>query len=182
MTFSVPEDTLVTIKGDFWLRSLPDTEMQDPYCIAYNVYFCETYTFKFCDPHSPFCSPSLAVAQGDLDYKFDQNRNVLQIAKPAIVGWSSFDHTFKTRPGSSHVTLYLMQESSGPLSSSYFANLKIMSTRVKPVPAAISLPAEEPLAIDCNLDNWKVHNAFLSCGLAHEGRDNVLEVSDDGSW
>ena len=169
MTFSVPADTFVTIEGDYWLRSKGGKN-----------------NFVHCDKTSkvPYCSPSLAVLPGQPDNEFYENDNALLIVKDAIVGWSCFQRTFRTQPGSSDVlvTLYLIQESSGPLSSSYFANLKIMSTRVKPVPAAISLPAEEPLVIDCNLDNWRVNNAIVECGLAHEGRDNVLEVSDDGSW
>ena len=186
VTFSVPEETLVTIKGDFWLAGLPGAEvLVDPDCNIYNAYPCAA-TFQFCDSSRkvPFCSPSLAVLPGEFDDDFSYSDNALQIAKPAVVGWSSFEHTFKTQPGSSHVTVYLTQESGGPVSSSYFANLEIMSTRVRPLPTTISVPAEEPLTIDCNLANWRVNNAFVRCGLEHEGRYNVLEVSDDesGFW
>ena len=175
VTFSVPADSFVTISGDYWLRSRDGKP---------EIIDGQSYKFRHCDKSVkvPFCSPSLAVVQGEPYARFYDNSNALLTVQAGIVGWSSFERTFSTQPGSSDaiITLYLMQESAGPLSSSYFTNLKIMSTRVRPLPTTISVPAEEPLTIDCNLANWRVNNAFVTC--YDEGDYNVLEVSDDGKW
>ena len=183
VTFSVPADTFVTIEGDYWVRSLKSellTHSEDG----------KKYFFVYCDYDNqdmgltaPYCSPSWAVVQGELDPQFYKNDNVLQTSKPKKIGWSSFNTSLKTLPNSSYITLYLKQEWQGPLSSSYFANLKIRrgaseSTQL----AATALSAEDPLKIDCNLTGWKMFNSILNCGVSHQGRNNVIELSNDGEW
>ena len=75
-----------------------------------------------------FCSPSLSVGQGNLDEFFfwtSDKTDLLESAIPTKRGWSSFTRTFKTKPNSSEVTVYLMQEGRGPFSASYFDKVYI---------------------------------------------------------
>ena len=44
------------------------------------------------------------------------------------------------------------------------------------------LPEQVAVPIDCGLRGWNVSNSALRCGVSHEGRDNVIELSDGGSW
>ena len=229
VSFSVPENTIVTISGDFWLQNI-------------------SQKFQLCDTNLaltvPYCSPSLAIAQGEPDDKFYFNDNLLQTAKPRRPGWSSFSRTFRTKANSSGVTtLYLMQESKGPFSASYFANLQVVDTHTHSCmhartrthshsfshayshahahsqaytrthtrtransasyfanlqvvknclgcdpPAsqralsATTLRQEVPVAIDCALPAWWRSNAVMRCGIEHAGRENVVQIIDDGEW
>ena len=167
MTFSVPADTVVTIKGEYWQRT------EDIVCDQDDTLSVD------------FCSPSLAVVQGTRlseFYRSDKNA-VLAKSKPKIKGWSSFSHRIRTKSNRSKFTLYLMQESAGPLSSSYFANLQIERHRVSTTTsdsAPIALVEGVPLKINCGLPGWKIHNAVRLCNISHYGRENVLALDDGG--
>ena len=169
MTFSVPADTVVTIKGEYWQRTEDIVCDQD-----------DTLSVHF-------CSPSLAVVQGTRlsdFYRSDKNA-VLAKSKPKIKGWSSFSHRIRTKSNSSKFTLYLMQTSTGLLSSSYFANLQIERHRVSTTTsdsAPIALVEGVPLKINCSLPGWTLQNAVRGCNISHEGRDHVLEIKDGGIW
>ena len=161
VTFSAPSNTVVTLKGEYWQRTA-------------NIVCDHDDTLSV-----DFCSPSLAVMQGprlDKFYRSGKSAAVLATAKPAKQGWSSFSRRFRTKGDSSTVTLYLMQESSGRFSSSYFANLRIERHR------PIALLEDVPLKIDCDLPDWQMHNAVRLCNISHEGRENVLVLNDGGSW
>ena len=180
MTFSVPEETSITIKGDFWLQRAGTGKVRYKDGRTYNFNFCHIEE----GAKVQHCSPSLTVLQGNLDNEFYLSKTPLLTIKARIPGWSSFQHTFKTQPSTNNVTLYLQQEGDGPLSSSYFANLEIVRRCATCVPPVLATPLREeiPVTIGCNLPGWKISNAFLSCDLTHERRDNVLKLSDDGVW
>ena len=169
VTFSVPADTVVTIKGEYWQRT------EDIVCDQDDTLSVD------------FCSPSLAVVQGTRlsdFYRSDKNA-VLAKSKPKIKGWSSFSHRIRTKSNSSKFTLYLMQKSAGLLSSSYFANLQIERHRVSTTTsdsAPIALVEGVPLKINCSLPGWTLQNAVRGCNISHEGRDHVLEIKDGGIW
>ena len=183
MTFSAPPESLVTIEGRYWLRSLESKYMENPED-------GKSYLYVFCDFDNkdkglavPYCSPSLTVVQGEVNTQFYESKEVLQTKKPESTGWSDFKTSFRTQANSSYFTLYLQQEWSNPLSSSYFADLKIrLNGSESETLVANALEVEKPLKVDRKLEGWKVSNSKLTWGVSHAGRDNVVRLSDDGEW